>query len=283
VQSALLSFGPIALETLGVVLGNRSSPRPLRVHIPNSIARFGTKRAAEILLTTIEIDFDGLVRYKSIRALGRLVADHRVRVDPIRVERLAYENTVEHFRLLGLLAALDPAPLHLPTGIVRREVTEKLLLGLLHDKLRQSLERTFRLLKIANPDEDFHRVHMAFLSEDRRARANAAEFLDVLLRKRDQERLRELLRISAEEVSVADQIARAASLLREEPPPSTREGALERLAQDGDATLSALAQLHAAAVSGRPARVVIGSREGASIELALEERAERLITEAQHA
>jgi len=42
---------------------------------------------------------------------------------------------------------------------------------LLDDKLRQSLERTFRLLKIAHPYQDIHRVNIALTSKDLRARA----------------------------------------------------------------------------------------------------------------
>jgi hypothetical protein len=62
-----------------------------------------------------------------------------------------------------------------------------------------------------------------------------------------------------------------------QPAPRTRDEALELLTHDTDATVAALAKLHAAAASGNPARVVIGSRERTPVELALE-RGPRLAT-----
>jgi len=132
--------------------------RRLRVHLPNTLARFGSKSAAELLLRCIETERDGLVRYKAMRGLGRIVADRRIPMDRVRVERLAYANLVEHFRLLGLRATFTAPP---PDEASGPSTTRFLLVGLLDDKLRQSLERTFRLLKIAHPRDDFHRVQIA--------------------------------------------------------------------------------------------------------------------------
>jgi hypothetical protein len=132
---------------------------------------------------------------------------------------------------------------------------------LLDDKLRQSLERTFRLLKVAHPRDDLHRVQIAIQSPDSRARANAGEFLDAILRRRDQRPLRELLLVVADDLSMAERVARGAALLHETPP-ATRESALAAMARDSDATLSALAALHAATVAGKPARVLVGGGLG---------------------
>jgi HEAT repeat protein len=222
-----------------------------------TLARFGTQDAADRLLQEIENERDGLVRYKAIRGLGRLVADKNVRMDRVRVERLAYANLLEHFRLLGLRAPFDSSPADGRGHVARAEPTERLLVGLLDDKLRQSLERTFRLLKIAHPREDIHSAHVAGLSEDRRARANAAEFLDTLLRRRDQRGLRDLLRIVTDDLSASERVLRARPLLPH-PPPETRDAALARLIEDGDAALASLAKLHLAAVAGKSARVVVG-------------------------
>jgi hypothetical protein len=196
------------------------------------------------------------VRYKAVRALGRLVAATGIRVDRVQTERLAHRNLLEHFRLIGLraqfddvqLSSADPAP---------EELTARLLLALLDDKLRQSLERTFRLLKIAHAREDIHTAHIWGVSNDARARAHSAEFLDTLLRRNDQRPLRELLGLILDDVSNAERVRRAAGLVPH-PAPISREEALLRLVKDGDAVVSALASLHVAALEGKSARIRVG-------------------------
>jgi AAA family ATP:ADP antiporter len=258
-RSALVSLGLPAFEKVRAALHDPSQSRGLRIHLPDTVGRFGSADAAELLLSTIETEKDGLVRYKAIRGLGRMVGDGSVKVERARAERLALANLVEHFRLLGLRSPLDASPLHLSTGVSQRPATERLLVGLLDDKLRQSLERAFRLLKIAHPREDIHTVNTAALSTDKRARANAAEFLDTLLRRRDQRTLRELLRVVTDDLSTPERVARASSVCGTSPP-GTREESMTRLLRDADATIVALAELHAGAVAGRPVEVVIAGR-----------------------
>jgi ATP:ADP antiporter, AAA family len=268
IRAALLGFGAGALDRLGGVLRDPSRPRVLRIHIPSTVARFGSKPAAQLLLETIEADADGLVRYKALRALGRLIAESRLKVDRVRVERLAERNLLEYFRLLGLRAPLESTTLSASTSRRPADLTGRILLGMLKDKSRQSLERVFRLLKIAYPDEDIHRAHVAYWAADKRMRANAVEFLAALLGKRDEAHLAELLRIAGEDGSIDDVVERSRGLLPEQAP-SSREEALRRLGSDEDATLAALAALHGAALAGKPGRAVIGSAERVPIELSL--------------
>jgi AAA family ATP:ADP antiporter len=257
VRSALVSFDRTAMDEVWGTLLDPLRQRRLRVHLPNTLARFGTKAAAELLLRCVETEADGLVRYKAIRGLGRVVADGGVTVDRARVERLAYANLVEHFRLLGLRAPFSsPSP-----NDATASTTRFLLVGLLDDKLRQSLERAFRLLKIAHPRDDIHRVQIAVQSKDSRVRANAGEFLDALLRRRDQRPVRELVLLVADDLSIADRVARGSALLHTTPP-ATREAAVQRMSDDADTVLAALASLHAASVAGRAARVAIGGKPG---------------------
>jgi AAA family ATP:ADP antiporter len=256
VGAALVSFGRPALDEVWATLLDPTRERRLRAHLPQTIARFGTKLAADLLLQCIETERDGLIRYRAIRALGRLAAKERVTVDRQRVERLAATNLVEHFRLLGLRAPFEGSS---SQDAVGSSTTRFLLVGLLDDKLRQSLERTFRLLKIAHPHDDIRRVQIASQSKDSRARANAREFLDALLRRRDQRPLRELVSVVADDLPIAERVVRGSALLRTTPP-VTREGAVELMVHDEDTTMAALAELHRASVAGKPARVAIGGR-----------------------
>ncbi|HEY1697643.1 MAG TPA: MFS transporter [Polyangiaceae bacterium] len=266
VRRALVSLGTPAMDEVWAALRDGTRERRLRVHLPNTLAGFGTRAAADMLLECVETERDGFVRYKAIRGLGRLTSARRLTMDRARIERLSYANLVEYFRLLGLRAAFgsSPSPARTPDAAA----TERLLVGLLDDKLRQSLERAFRLLKIAHPRDDIHRVQLASMSEDSRARANASEFLDALLRKRDQRALRELLLIVADDLPIQARVARAAGIAHLTPP-ATRDAALTAMTNDGDAVLSALASLHAATVAGKPWRMAIGGRlgEGPPVEL----------------
>jgi AAA family ATP:ADP antiporter len=258
IRATLVAFEQPALDELWSTLLDTTRERALRIQLPSSVGRFGTKRAAELLLETIESESDGRVRYKAIRALDRVVVEHHIDVDRARVERLSYANLVEYFRLLGLRAGLSLPPS--PQETVVHSTTERLLLGLLDDKLRQSLERVFRLLKIAHPRQSIHSVHVALTSKDLRARANAAEFLDTLLRRPDQRLLRRLFQVLEDDMSIQSRVARAAPLLSTAPP-STHQETLERLTRDGDATLSALAIAHRAEAAGQPINLEIGGRD----------------------
>jgi len=250
-RGALASLGEPAFHAVMDALRDPTTARSLRVHLPRTLAHFGTAQAAEALLRTIETERDGLVRYKAIRGLGKLVAEHRVRVDRARVEDLAVVNLREHLRLLGLSVALARNPRSTLVGDRRRtETTKQFLAGLLADKTRQSLERAFRLVKIAHPNEDIHSVHRAALSADKRARANAGEFLDTLLTRRHERLLRDLLRLVTDDLEPEDRVARAVELVAVEAP-ATYEEAIIALARDGDTFLSRIACEHARA-TGEP-------------------------------
>jgi hypothetical protein len=118
----------------------------------------------------------------------------------------------------------------------------------LDDKERQSLERAFRLLKILHPREDIHRAHDAALSKDKRARANAVEFLDALLSRRDQQSLRELLRVVVDDAEDAERVAKAA--VHVGPAPKSAEEAIKVLLEDRDEAVGMLAGYHALALGG---------------------------------
>lgn len=245
VRDALVKIGEPAFEALVRALRAPTTPRPLRVHLPRTLARFGTARAAEVLLVTIEEERDGLVRYKAIRGLGKLVAENRLKVDRGRVSALSERNLLEYLRLLSLLVAMrngfDPEVAKDPR---RAAATERFLSGLLEDKMRQALERAFRLMKIAHPSEDIHAVHSAALSKDKRAAANAGEFLDTLLTRRSERRLRGILRVVIDDMDMAERALRARELLEVEPPRDHAQ-AVVRLAADRDTFLSSIACEHA--------------------------------------
>jgi hypothetical protein len=136
--------------------------------------------------------------------LGQVLAANDVKIDRSRVEREMRKNLEEYVRLLSLRTALAKRD---PEKRGSRYLVEELIA----DKLEQSMERAFRLLKIAYKEEDIHRVHNAARSRDKRARASAGEFLDTLLGRGDQAPLRQLFRIVVDEASDSDRVGRAVS------------------------------------------------------------------------
>lgn len=261
-RGALVSLGSTAFAAVSDALIDVKRERSLRVHLPNTVSRFGTRSAAELLLARIEAERDGLVRYKCVRALQRLVTTHHLDLDRRRVENLALANAREHFRVLGQRAAFGDVP--------EREATEGLLVRLLDDKMAQSLERAFRLLQIAHPFEDIARVAVAVRSPDRRIRANALEFVDALLARRDQRLLSELLRAACEDAPLGARWNQAARFLAFAAPHSTAD-AVEALVTDGDETVRALAELRRATLAGKAKRVAIrrglGTRPPVELEI----------------
>lgn len=213
VRDAIAAMGEPVLDELAAALENPATDRLVRRHLPRTISRFRSQRAADLLLATIERDSDGYVRYKALRGLGRLVAESPVRIERRRVELLIERNLVEHLRLTAISVALAPgldkAPaVALPAGEV--------LAGLLEDKRAQSLERAFRLLQIAHRREDVHSSAIAVTSGDRQLRAQALEYLDALTLTSEVRQIRELFRLVADELSDAERVARGRAFLESE-------------------------------------------------------------------
>jgi AAA family ATP:ADP antiporter len=244
IRSALVSFGDEGLEAVWWALQDASRPRSFRIHVPKTLARFGTRASAERLLECIETEEDGQVRYKAIRALEQLVTQRRIPLDRRRVEPLAREALVRHFRLLGARVVLGEVEAEAEPSAARR-----LLGGLLDDKLNQSLERALRLLAIARPREDFHRLRLACRSKDPYTRANAGELLDALFHRNDEQPLRALLRVVTEDLPAREKAERAAPIVGR-PVPKGRSEALADLERDRDPVLVRLAKVCAGGTLG---------------------------------
>ena len=231
VRSALVALGDPALEEVWRTLSDPLCARRLRIHMPKTLARFATRRAGERLLHQVETEQDGLIRYKALRALRILATDYRIRVDRERVEELCRGDLEKHFRLLGLVRVFDAPD-------TRHDAITSLLLELLSEKGRHALDRAFQLLQIAHPREGVRRAYVACRSEDPFVRATAAEFLDALTQRRAQRRLRALLALATDDLSLEDRVERARALVASMV--TTREQALEALVHGHDPMLVGL-------------------------------------------
>ncbi len=237
VEQALASHGKPALESLRAMLRDANTPTRLRRHLPAAISAFGNQRAASTLLTQLASEEVGLVRYKVIKALGRLAADTEVRLDRAPVEALLERELVEHLCMLSLVQQLEAA---FERG--RPALVLPLLLKLLEEKAQQAEDRAFRLLQILHRRENIRAVAVALRSEDRRVRARALEFIDTLTLQSGIPRIRRLFSIVVDELPRIEALRRASTELPDLP--TSTEAALEILIESTDVTLSTLAAYH---------------------------------------
>ena len=233
VRAALVALDEPALEEVWRMLRDPTTERRLRVHLPKTLARFASKRAADRLLVEVETEDDGLVRYKAIQALRVLVTEHRIAVDRTRTERLCSGELERHFRRLALRHALDAR-----TPEPGQAAAATVLSALLDEKAVHALERAFQLMQIAHPRQGVHHAWLAFRSGDAYARATAAELLDTILRRRDQQGLRTLFRLATDDLPVDERVERARALVPLMA--RSREEAVEALVRAPDAMLAAL-------------------------------------------
>lgn len=260
VRDAIAAMGEPVLEELAAALANPATDRLVRRHLPRTISRFRSQRAADLLLATIESDPDGFVRYKALRGLGRLVAESAVRVDRLRVETLIEKNLLEYLRLTAIAVALAPGVAAAPK--IARPSGE-VLAGLLDDKRAQSLERAFRLLQIAHRREDVHSSALAVSSGDRQLRAQALEYLDAMTLTSEVRQIRDLFRLVADDLPDAERVRRGAAFLPEGSAPAGFEAALGQLLEDKDDSVVGIAahfalehgleELPLLAAAGKPA------------------------------
>lgn len=236
VRDAIVAMGEGVLGELAAALADPSTDRLVRRHLPRTLSRFRTQRAADLLLDCLEHEQDGYVRYKALRGLGRLVAETSVRIDRRRVEQQIERNLVEHLRLTAISVALSPGLLRAPAVA---QPAGEVLAGLLEDKQSQSLERAFRLLQIAHRREDVHSSAVALASGDRRLRAQALEYLDAVTLTSEVKEIRELFRLIGDELSDAERVVRGAAFLPAAP--AGFEQALAQLLADRDDSLVGIA------------------------------------------
>jgi AAA family ATP:ADP antiporter len=179
-RAALLQYGDEALRVLDTALGDDHLPRPVRRQIPHTIIQFAPDQATLVLQKHLLKQSDGLVRFKILRALGRVAADHpEVAIDEAVLQQAtqrAIDDAVEllywHINL-GRGAAAQPQ---------RLTPGHSLIVLLLRDKERHAVERIFRLLGLIFRDEDLRSIHRGLANTNPKVRAGSRELLENLVR-----------------------------------------------------------------------------------------------------
>ena len=176
---ALLQHGDNALRMLDVALGDRNVPQHIRRHIPHTISQFAPDQATPVLQKHLLEEPDGLVRFKILRALGRIAADHPLAAFDEVVLREATERTIDAaiellYWRINLIRGAAAQPNRSTPG-------HSLIVMLLRDKERHTVERIFRLLGLAFRHEDLRSIHRGLANSNPKVRAGSRELLDNLL------------------------------------------------------------------------------------------------------
>jgi hypothetical protein len=172
-------IGPPAYEFLVQKLHDPELPMRVRRQLPRAIARFAPQEAASILLPHLLVENDGVTRYKTIRALGRLRTDYpAIQLDVAQLDRAIETNLRQASRTYDWNARL--------TVFIdsRSDVPDALALlrELCVEKHQNALERIFRLLQLKHPREDLQRMYRGLESGNPRDRASVRELLEHVLR-----------------------------------------------------------------------------------------------------
>jgi AAA family ATP:ADP antiporter len=179
VRQTLIALGRPALDALARALVDESIPLRVRRHLPRTLSRLEPEPASRILLDRLPAEPDGVIRYKILRALGRLRVDNpALPLDAAVLDGATRATLRAAFQLIDWR-------MHLERGVAaepaRRTAVHEILAGLLHNKERHTIERLFRLLGLSHPGEDFRVIYRGTTNADRRARASSRELLENVL------------------------------------------------------------------------------------------------------
>lgn len=225
VVQALVSYGPAICGTLGDILGDDSSPLAVRKQIPRVLRLIVHQRSVDVLLTAL-YQPNPVLRSAALKALNRLreSAPHLNYADELVIVQI-HQEARQYFELSAALAPLCDA---------RKPSTAACLLArTIEERLRQTIERVFRLLGLRYAPREIYSAYLA-VSQGRGERfAAAIEFLDNVLE-------RDLKRILLPLVDAPERLLETGQHLfgidgR------TRETALRDLIQSGDPWLAACA------------------------------------------
>jgi AAA family ATP:ADP antiporter len=271
VREAIVAYGDDALDELQRLLVDPQTPAAIRRHIPGTLGRFGSQRAADVLCLQIGQETRGLVRYKILKALERIALHHPVEVDRKSIEEQLRLNLVEHLRM----AAHADGLARRTSADSSRWATRGLLAELLQEKASQALDRSFRLLQIVHRHEDISGVVRATSSSDKKVHAQALEYLDALTLDAKVGGVRQLLGVVVDDLSVPERVRRMKTVLPAIAP--DERGALAQLVQEPDRIVAAISAYYAAERGwpdlAQSARALVYSPSRA----ALEEKLARLL------
>jgi HEAT repeat protein len=167
VRLCLREYGTRILGTLADRLRDPAEDIHVRRSIPLVLAYYPQQESVDVLLDGL-FDYDGLLRYRTIRSLVKLrMLDPDLQFDREKVSLRLREESEDTIWHRHALAALYP-----------KGGSNDLLEKLLKDKIHRGKDRVLRLLALLLPPTTAISALLAMAEDDRVKRAAVAEFLD---------------------------------------------------------------------------------------------------------
>ena len=249
---ALAAFGPRVTGTLADLMNDNNAPMTTRRNIPRVLARIPDQKSADILLAALRTDHLPL-RGSVLKALNKLRErapglnyDAGWFLDQVREEARTY---LETFTALSTLREQSSGPV------------TALLIRTLENRLRENLERVFRLVGLKYPPRQIYAAYVAVDRGSGDEYTAALEFLDNVL---ERELKRVLLPLLDEDSVLAQ---RAQELFRIEK--MTAVEAVRELIGSGDPWLASCAIAAAAELQIREVTADIRRAQEGDEEIAL--------------
>tara|TARA_R110002096_G_scaffold171490_8_gene344653 strand:+ start:61097 stop:63796 length:2700 start_codon:yes stop_codon:yes gene_type:complete len=171
-RSALLTFGEDALTRLGACLVAQALDVNLRWQIPKAIEMFGGQRAADMLLQSLPSEPDGVVRYRAVRALERMVeVDPSLTIDSRTADAVLERLISRAYHYISLEHNLAQAESK------RRTEVFATIVRLLADKQAHAVESILRIIGLRWSQRDFRPILYGALRGDSKAKASSMELL----------------------------------------------------------------------------------------------------------
>jgi ATP:ADP antiporter, AAA family len=171
---ALAKYGPQICGTLGDLLADEGQPAAVRRQIPRILKLIPDQRSADVLLRAAGHQ-DLAIRAAVLKGLNRLrETAPELNFDGRYVNARIYAEARYYYELGAALERLRDCP-------GERCKATRLMVRSVEERLRQALERLFRLLGLRYPPSEIYSTYVA-VSRSRRDEASAAiEFLDSVL------------------------------------------------------------------------------------------------------
>lgn len=179
-RESLLQFGSKGLKAIADALEDPATSRLVRWELPKALGMYRTEEAAAVLLRSLPGQSDGMVRYRSIRALeGIIAAQPMLRLDRETLDQSIDATVARCYRYLDRRVSLESGVADDPS---RRSPGCELLLKMLEDKEAHAFDRLFRLLNLARPKDEFLKIFRSFRSDRPEARAGSLELIENLIK-----------------------------------------------------------------------------------------------------
>lgn len=178
-RASLVGLGPSIFPRLAAALADPELGHSVRRHLPDVIAAFGTAPAAELLVGRLPDEPDGMIRFKILRALGRLRRRQPgLPLDTGTLSKAQTRTLSIAFQFLGWRRSIEREAARRPET---QTDLQRLLVALLRDKQQHALERLFRALNLETRNDDFFRIYRGLQSPAPKARAGSRELLEHLV------------------------------------------------------------------------------------------------------